>query len=68
MASVTAGQVVDTGPSAEGSIVLPRRQDCRNGLGKWGCGIAQWGCGIAQWLARWTVEVRSRVLFSPGDC
>ncbi len=26
------------------------------------------GCGIAQWLARWTVNVQSRVRFLPGDC
>jgi hypothetical protein len=31
-------------------------------------GGAQVGCGIAQWLARWTVEVQSRVRFSPGNC
>jgi hypothetical protein len=26
------------------------------------------GCGVAQWLACWTVEVQSRVRFSPSDC
>jgi hypothetical protein len=32
------------------------------------CSIAQLGCSIAQWLARWTVDVQSRVRFSPSDC
>jgi hypothetical protein len=26
------------------------------------------GCGVAQWLACQTVDVQSRVWFSPGDC
>jgi hypothetical protein len=33
-----------------------------------GCSKAQWGCSEAQWLARWTVDVQSRVQFPPGDC